>query len=232
MSAGRWAAGVGAVLALLLAVHALRAGIAGVDGRIAQDTLARLDAGRPVGAGELLWAQRHAEAARAFAPRHGAPDEWLARLALHAAARDDAARQRSLRAQAREHAAAAWRARPAWPYAAATLAMAEAADQRFGERFESAARDAWTHGRHERRVREQLARLWLRPEARGRAPFLAEAFDAALATMPAYWIDAADRAGAAPEACARPAAPAAARARCEELGWIAGAHETNGGRHG
>jgi hypothetical protein len=228
MTAARAVAAIGALLAMLLAIHAVRCGIAGIDGRTAQDTLARLDAGRVVRADEIAAARARARAARDFAPRHGAPDEWLARLALHAAADGDAVARRALRAAAREHAAAAWRARPAWPYAAATVAAAEAADQRFGARFAAAAQAAWRHGRHERRVRELLAGLWLRPAARDGVPVLALAFDAALAREPERWIDAADRAGAGPAACARPAAPRPARARCEQLGWPATADARRG----
>lgn len=223
MNASRVGALLGAVAMALLAVHAVRVGGAGIDGRVAQDALVRLDAGQVLAPAAVDAARRAAEAARRADPRAGAPDEWLARFELHAAAAsNDPATRRAHRDAARRHAAAAQAARPAWPYAAAIVATAEATDQRHGERFQAAVASAWRNGRHERRIRDTLARLWLRPAARGAAPQLAEAFDAALEREPGRWIDAADRAGSAPEACARAGAPPAARAlRGTGLGAVA-----------
>lgn len=232
MNAARAAALASAAAMALLVAQSVRVGKAGVDGRIAQDTLVRLDAGQTVAPSEVDAAWRAADAARRADPRAGAADEWLARLALHAAAAaTDPMARRAQRDAARRHAAAAWAARPVWPYAAALAATTEAADQRHGERFQAAVAAAWRNGRHERRIRDTLAGLWLRPAARAAAPALAEAFDAALAREPERWIDAADRAGSAPEACARAGAPPAARARCVELGWTP-SHATADGARG
>jgi hypothetical protein len=212
-----------ALLAALLAAQALRTGAAGLHGRIAQDALVRLEAGREVAPAERAAARLAADASQRLAPRDGAAHEWRARLALREAAlARDAAERRTWRAAAREAAARAREARPRWPYAALLQAAAEADDLRTGPVFAAAVADAWGYGRHERRVVDGLALLWLRLEARDAAPELALAWDAALARGPEDWIDRADRAGSGPEACARAAGDARARARCEVLGWTAG----------
>lgn len=223
MSPGRVAAAVLALLAASLAVQAMRTGMAGVQGRLAQDTLVRLEAGREVTAEERVAARAAADAAQALSPRDGAPHEWRARLALREASlAKDPVERRAWRDSAREAAAQARAARPRWPYAALLQAVAEAHDLRTGPVFSAAVADAWAYGRHERRVVDGLALLWLRPEARAAAPELALAWDAALARRPEDWIDRADRAGSGPEACARAAAAPRARARCEALGWASG----------
>ena len=220
MIAARLAAAGLALLAVLLAAQAVRTGVGGVQGRIAQDTLVRLEAGRAVAPGDRAAARAAADSAQAASPRDGSPHEWRARLALREAAlAQDGAARRGWHGTAREAAAQARAARPRWPYAALLQATAEAEDLRTGPVFAQAVADAWRFGRHERRVVDGLALLWLRADARAGAPELALAWDAALARLPEAWIDRADRAGFGADACARAAGDARARARCEALGW-------------
>jgi hypothetical protein len=218
-----------ALSCIALGATALQVGRAAWAARPAQDALVRLDGGRQLVDGDFAAASAAAAHASALRPRAGAYDELTARLALHAArmAADRGSREDAL-AVARDAAARARAARPAWPYAAILAAAAADAAGDHGPGFVAAVADAWRAGRHEARIREALAGLWLHGAARAVAPPLEAAFDAELGIAPVTWIDRADRAGAAAEACTRALDASPARARCAELGWNASPAPGNG----
>ncbi len=209
-----------ATLALLMALACWRIGLAAVSAKPAQDALVRMDAGQTFDADRNAELAAGLVRARALQPRAGMYDELAARLALHAARTAQSPVQRlDALERAREAALRAQAARPLWPYAALLVAASEDAAGHHGARFVGAVDAAWSLGRHEARVGQTLAGLWLRAAARRAAPALGEAFDAQLAVLPEAWIDRADRGGVADAACQRAESNARARERCTLLGW-------------
>ena len=216
-----------ALLALLLlacAVICLRIALAASLATPAQTTLVRAEGGHLTDSMALATAALAVENARTWWGT-AELEEMGSRIALRQAATSKLpGERRSAMDKARESALRATELRPTWPYAAAQLATVLHEDQDHGALFVRAAADAMRFGPNEMRVRRMLAQLWLDDGARSSAAAetLAAAFDAQLRTDPAQWIDRADRASVAPEACNRAQAIAAARERCITLGWERG----------
>jgi len=209
-----------ALLALLMAFACWRIGWAAWSAKPAQDALVRMDAGQQVDADRIAKLAAGVVRSRELQPRAGIYDELAARLALHAARTAQSPLQRVDALElAQEAALRAQSARPVWPYAALLVAASEDAAGQHGTQFVDAVDAAWLLGRHEARIGETLAGLWLRADARRAAPALGAAFDAQLAVLPEAWIDRADRSGVADAACQRAASNLRARERCTLLGW-------------
>lgn len=214
---GRIAAGVVALLGLVLAYAGVRYGTGALVRRDAQDAFVAEsgDVAGPPAAESRTRLDQAIEASPNDAELRELRARWLLRDALQAT--DPAARRRAGAAAVADFRAALAQ-RPQWPYAWSGLA---AAASFAGEDAAPAARAALRFGPHERRVAAELAELWMR-DVRV-APVVVPAWTRMLSEQPAYWIDRADRAGRGATACAAASLPEAARARCVELGWLTAA---------
>jgi hypothetical protein len=169
----------------------------------------------------LLARYARVQRAQAWQPDDPHLDELAARYAVALAAADPSAsghwHERAL-SELRDAVAV----RPRWPYAWAALALVKAGRAEYDAELATAVREALANGPQERRVRRQIAGLFV-TEAPERVPEVAaaleRAFVAELALEPRLWIDRADQHGKGEAICARKDLPAAAVARCTQLRW-------------